>query len=126
MVHPPTAEGLVLCQKIIIEQRTGHRTLVNSMTKVWCRAFPSPPQRLEVYAVLRDGLGVGLMSFAITQMDNLEAIFARRWRMRFPDPLSIARLHLRPRVSFPASGRYQFSLLADGELVAQTFLTITP
>jgi hypothetical protein len=124
MVHPPTAVGLIVCERIIIEETTRHRTLVNSMTSVRFPTFPSPPQRIEVYAVLRDGQGEGMMSFTVTRLDLLEEIVEYSWPIRFRDPLHVVQVMLTlPGLSFPAPGRYQFALVADGDLVAQTFLT---
>lgn len=60
------------------------------------------------------------MTLVVSRLDTMEDVFERRWPMKFSDPLRDVRLLLRlSALSFPAPGRYQFTLLADGEWVAQ-------
>jgi hypothetical protein len=125
MVRRPNAVGLLLCEKIIIEENTRNVTLVNIVKRVSCKTFPSPPQQLGVFAVLTDGSGSVPLSLVVSRLDTLEEIAARQWSMQFTDPLREVRLVLRlSALSFPAPGRYQFSLLADGEWVAHTVIQV--
>jgi hypothetical protein len=65
------------------------------------------------------------MSLVVSRLDKLEDISENRWSMKFTDPLRDVRLVLRlPGLSFPAPVRYQFALLAEGELVAQCVLQV--
>jgi hypothetical protein len=57
MLQRPTALGLILCQQVIVESRTHHMTLVNTLTHLRWPTFPSPPQKYIAYAVLTDGIG---------------------------------------------------------------------
>jgi hypothetical protein len=127
MVQPPTASGLILCEQVIIEEKTRNVSLVNTMGRLHCSTFPSPPQRLVIYAALTNGMGEGTMSLVVSRLDMLEEVDQRRWQMRFTSPLRIVRLMLRPpALSFPAPGQYQYTSFADGEWVAQTILEVTP
>jgi hypothetical protein len=126
MLQAPTASGLTLCEKVIIEEGTRNATLVNSIIHLRVRTFPSPLMRFVVSAVLSDGIGEATMSLIVSRLDTLEDINERHWQMRFPDPLHVVRLRLRsPFLSFPAPGRYEFALLADGDRVAQMVLKVT-
>jgi hypothetical protein len=125
MLQRPNVVGLTLCEQVIIEEKTHNVTVVNSVSRYRSRTFPTPPQRFVVYAVLTDGMGEGAMSLIISRLDTLEDIEERHWRMRFPNPLSVVRLVFRfANVSFPVPGRYQLSLFADGEWVAQSVVRI--
>ena len=65
------------------------------------------------------------MSLGVAPLDTLENVHESRWSMRFRDPLRDVRLIVRlPPLEFPAPGRYQFSLTADGAWVAQTLLQV--
>jgi hypothetical protein len=122
----PNAVGLILCEKVVIEERTRNATLVNHITRFPGRTFPTPPQSFVVYAVLTDGLGDATMSLVASRLDTFEDIAVHEWPKAFSDPLRDIRLVLRlAHLSFPAPVRYQFSLLADGEWVAQCVLQVT-
>lgn len=45
MVQRPNAVGLILCEQVVLEEGTRNATLVNSMTRLRSKTFPSPPQR---------------------------------------------------------------------------------
>jgi hypothetical protein len=125
MLQRPNAVGLTLCEQVIIAEKTRNVTLVNGGNRLRCKIFPSSPQRLVVYVVLTDGLGLAKMSLVMSRLDTLEDVFEKRWAMRFVDPLREVRLVLRlPVLCFPAPVRYQFALLAEGELVAQCVLQV--
>jgi hypothetical protein len=120
MASRPVAVGMALCDYVIIEQETKKVSLIGNFTRAKVREFPGPPDPFSVYAVLTDGLGDVTIELVIARLDTGEEIYNRRYVVRFPDKLSDARLHVRmQRYSFPAPGYYQFTLLADGEWLAQ-------
>lgn len=120
MIQRPVAIGLALCEQAIVEETTRNVTLVNCFTRLNLREFPTVAQRLTVYAALTDGLGEARISLIVTRLDTLEEVYVYHDRLSFPDPLQEVRLLFRLQdCSFPAPGRYQVTLLADGELVAQ-------
>ncbi len=86
MLQRPTASGLILCQEVIIEEKTRRATLVNTTDWLRCPTFPSPPQRLVAYAVLTDGLGDAEMALTVTRLDTLEEVDKKQLRARFSDP----------------------------------------
>jgi hypothetical protein len=58
-------------------------------------------------------------------LETLEETFAREQEVRFSDPLQEVRILFRlGQLPFPRAGRYQFTLLADGELVANQVLRV--
>jgi hypothetical protein len=126
MLQRPTALGLILCQEVIIEEGTRRATLVNTMSWLRCKTFPSPPHQVVAYALLTDGMGDASMALTITRPDTLEELAEHRWRMSFTDPLRPVPIRARySNLSFPVAGRYAFNLFADGELVTQTVLQVS-
>jgi hypothetical protein len=100
-------------------------TVVNTFRRLRCSAFPSPPQRMVVHAVLTDGLGDATISVVISRLDTLEEVSQHDWQVRFKDPLSAIRFIIRlPAVSFPIPASDQVSLLADGEWLAPYVLHV--
>ena len=127
MIHFPSAWRLVLCEQAVVEEKTRNVTLVNSFSRLRCPSFPSPAARFVTYALLSGELGDATMSLVVSRLDTLEDVHEARWQMKFRDRLRPIRLVLRlSRLSFPAPVRYQFSLMADGEEVAQTVLEVSP
>jgi hypothetical protein len=60
------------------------------------------------------------MELVVVRLDTGEEVYSRRHVVRFSDKLAEWRLHLRVRdCAFPVPGHYQFTLLADGEWLAQ-------
>jgi hypothetical protein len=110
----------------IVEENTRNITTVNHFTRLRVESFPSPPQRFTVYSVLTDGLGeVGLV-LRVVRLDTLEDVYYRSWSMAFRDPLDQVRLVLRVSAcSLPVAGRYQVTLEADEDLIAQCVLTVS-
>ena len=127
MTPQPVALGLNLCEKVIVEKGTNNVTLVSNFTKLIVEEFPSPPQRFAVYAALTDGLGDATINLVVTHLDTDEVINTYRASVHFPDRLFEVRVLFRlSECSFPAPGRYQFSLLIDGEWIAHRQLEVFP
>jgi hypothetical protein len=125
MIQRPNAVGLILCEKVIIEEGTRSMTLVSNFGRLIVDEFPSPPQHFTVYAILTDGLGPMTLALVIAHLDELETIYQRSWETIWKDPLREIRMLARVRsCSFPSPGRYQVSLLANNELITQSVLDV--
>jgi hypothetical protein len=65
------------------------------------------------------------LELVIQRADDLEEVYRRSFPMRLTYQLETMSCRLRVRdYSFPDTGPYQISLLVDGELIAQSRLTI--
>lgn len=120
MIHRPVAIGLTVCEQVIVEEKTRNVTLVNCFRRLHLREFPASPQRLAIHAILTDGLGTGTIRLVVTSLDLLEDIYAHDIGVTFSDPLQEIRVLFRPSssLSFPEAGRYEISLLVDGQSIA--------
>jgi hypothetical protein len=126
MIQRPNAVGLILCQQGVVDEITGNVTLVNCFNRLTFRDFPTPPRQFMVYAVLTDGLGEMDLSVTVEGLDELTVRQRVSWHETFADPLrELRRLVRITECSFPSPGRYQVSLLAEGEWVAQCVLTLS-
>ena len=125
MVPPPIALGLLLCEKVIVEEGTKNVTLVNTFTKLRVDGFPSLPQHFAVYAALTAGLGQATMVLAVTHLDTDQEVYSYQNTVSFPDRLAEVRVLIRVNgCSFPAPGKYQLMLLIDGKWVAHRHLQV--
>ena len=119
MKHTPVAIGLLLCEQVIIEEHTRNITPVNCFTRRTVERFPSETLPFVVFAILADGLGDMRLEVLIHRLDTLEEVYRTAVSFRFTDPLQNVRFTLRIRdCSFPISGHYQVTLLADREMIA--------
>lgn len=126
MKQIPVAIGLLLCEQIIVEERTRNVMPVNCFTRRAVDRFPSVPFPFVSYSIITDGQGDVALSLAIQRLDTLEDVYRRRLAVRFVNPLLEARCVFRIRdCSFPIPGGYLVSLFADGELIAQKGFLVT-
>jgi hypothetical protein len=125
MIQRPTAIGIILCEQAIVAKGTDAVTLVNCFHRLWARSFPTPRARFVMATELTDGLGTWDLTQLIACPDTLEPIFLQTGQVRFTDPLARHRSWVRvDGLSFPIPGRYQVSMLANGEPVAQCVLQL--
>jgi hypothetical protein len=126
MVPIPTAFGMTLCEKVIVEEGTRRITLVNSFTKLPVSQFPSSPQALAVYAALIDGEGGGTITVVAHRPDTGDEVYTATRSIHFPDRLR--EMHVFLRISdmvFPIAGPYQLTLFVDGQWVAHRRLRVS-
>jgi hypothetical protein len=65
------------------------------------------------------------MELSLVRLDTDAKVLTWRQPMHFPDKLAVVYYHARlHRCTFPAAGMYLFTLLADGEWVAQRRLHV--
>jgi hypothetical protein len=127
MIQRPTAISLLVCEQVIVEENTRNVTLVNCYRRLHLREFPAFPKRMVIHAILTDGLGRGTIRLAVTRLDTLEDIYAHDIDATFSDPLQEVRLLFRPSslLSFPEAGRYEISLLMEGQSIAHRVLEVS-
>jgi hypothetical protein len=119
MAVQPVAVGLVLCDQVIVEERTRKASLIGTFAGIRATSFPALADPFSVFAVLTDGSGDVTISLVVSRLDTGENFFTSRSQLSFSDPLAEVQYHLRlKRFLLPAPGHYQFTLLADGEWVA--------
>ena len=82
MSHRPIAIGLLLCEQIIVDERTKNVTPVNCFTLRTAETFPwtSPP--FTVLAWLTDGEGEVQLEIIIEDINSLEVVYRTSSRMR--------------------------------------------
>jgi hypothetical protein len=125
MAHRPIVRSLLLCEQLVIEEGTRNFTLVNCFSHLYAERFPSHPFRFVIHAVLGNGLGDMNLDVVISRLADFEEVFRRLSRIHLEDRLRDYRLWVRlGSFVFPAPGVYQVSLEVDGDLLAQTPLTL--
>jgi hypothetical protein len=116
---------MTLCDYVIFEEKTGKVSLIGGFNSISADRFPVVAQPFSVFATLNKGFGDGTINLVISRLDTGQDVFDYRGKIRFPDKLTLVFFHARLRqCRFPAPGQYQFTLLVDGEWVAQRRLQV--
>src|SRR5436190_9342158 len=125
MSQRPLAVTLLLCEQIIVDDKTKRITPVNCFSRWIIEGSLTEPQSFHVLSVLTSGHGSMQAALMVDRLDTGETIFLREFAARFADPLQQYRCMLKlRRVRFPVGGVYQASLFMDGETVASTRFSV--
>ena len=123
----PVAIGLSVCELVIQDASTGHPSLINRVTRLRVRSFPTPPQRLSVFAALTNGFGDIPIRIEVEPPDGGMPIRERTVVVDFTDRLDevwfVVELN---DLVFPEPGAYQVSLFAETEPLARSLLRVFP
>jgi hypothetical protein len=118
MKQRPVAIRLVLCEQVIVDEKTRNATPVNCFHSRELEVFPGQATFCAL-TWLTDGLGEMLVEMVVESLDSLEEVFRLERNVQFTDPLHEMRCAARIRhCRFPVPGYYQVSLLIDRELIA--------
>jgi hypothetical protein len=118
MVPPPVVLGFILCEKIIVEEKTKNLTLVSTFNKLVVEDFPST-RPLALYAVFTGGLGRATIDVEISSLGSDEVIHELQRSVHFPNRLTDVQALFRINdCTFTEPGKYQIVLRVDGEAVA--------
>jgi hypothetical protein len=125
MIQSPKALGLFLCDQAHFEHETLKPSLIGIFDGIAVDAFPSPPQRFDVFAALTDGLGDATLHLVATHLETDRQVYAHSMEYAFVNPLRVVNLRIKVRAcSFPDPGTYAFALWADEEVIAQTRIRV--
>src|SRR5207244_3355115 len=116
---------LTICEKVIVEEGTKNVTLVSTFTKLLADTFPTSPQKFTVYTVLTGGVGDGIIDLIVRDLETDQVVHEARLPVRFSDRLMELRVLFRvTSCVFPSPGAYQFTLLLDGDWLAQRRINV--
>ncbi len=125
MASTPVAIGMTVCDYMIVEEDTKKVSLIGSFSVLRVPAFPATAPDMAVYALLTGGQGNVTVEVKLARLDTLAEVIVDRFPLHFLSKLAEIICSTRLRgLLFPVPGYYQFTLLVDGEWVAQKRLRI--
>jgi hypothetical protein len=115
-VQQPKAISLVLADKVIFEHGTQKPYLLGIFTGLAVEAFPTVPQRFDIFAALTDGLGDVTITLSVVHLDADQEVYSQTMTVGFGDPLQIVNVRFRIRqLVFDTPGSYLFALAVGTE-----------
>lgn len=126
MIKKPMAVGLKVCEKAVVESKTGNVTLVNCLRRLRVKRFPAKAPSLSAFVSVTDGQGSCQLKIVVYHLATMDEIVAHEWMAEFSDPLR-ERWFLLPLgpIEFPVAGRYEVGLFADGELTTRSVIDVS-
>lgn len=118
MSHVPTAIGILLCDRVIVDESSQNVTAVDCFN---VRRLDSIPGESTFFALawLAGGEGELSAEILINRLDTLEEVYRGAKTLTFKNRLHDARFQARIRsCMFPVAGYYEIILLIYGELIA--------
>jgi hypothetical protein len=120
MTSQPTARGLLLCDYVLVEERTRKVSFIGAFDRLRASSYPALVQPFSVYAAMIGGQGSATLKLSVTRLDTDQEVYYREETITFPARLEVSRVHFRlTQFVFPAPGWYEFVLLVDRTWVAQ-------
>lgn len=119
MVPTPTCVGLVLCEKVVVEDRSHNLTLVNCFHRLLIDDTPYTADPFYLYFRLADGRGDGKLTIKIIEPKNLSVAHEAWMTVQFDDPTESMRFVFPVSgCTFEPAGRHHVTLTVDDELAA--------
>ena len=125
--YPPAVVGMTICRDFLRDPTSGNYTVIRSFTGHPVGEFPGAGEPFCVFSLLTDAVGETETELIVTWFGEDEIVeYARARRtVRFPDPLRLVEYVLRfDQFPLPGPGVYLFTLLADGEWLAQKAIRV--
>jgi hypothetical protein len=96
MNHLPVAIGLVLCEQVIVDEKTRNLTPVNCFGSLKLEVVPGTAS-FHVVVWLADGLGEMPVELVVRRLDSLDEVMRLERRLKFEDRLIDMRFTARIR-----------------------------
>ena len=123
---PPVVLAIVICDLIIRDELTKKLTMVGVFSTVYGLKLPVVlGGGMSVYAALTDGRGEYRNRIVVKHLESDTIVFQAEGPLAFQNPHQVVELNMKlPQVSFPHWGRYEISLLSEGNLLGGRTFTV--
>jgi hypothetical protein len=115
---PPVCKAILLCDRVIIDARTGEYTVIGIFDQFEVAAFPGRTRGFAVYVQLTSGIGSYEISFEIQDLQNntTAARTSSGPKVEFPDRSAKAHMIAElPAIPLAHPGIFDFVVLANGQ-----------
>lgn len=121
MQPTPVVKAFLVCDYVIHEQETNKKSCIGIFHQVNAQKFPCRHGQLSIYANITEAEGEYAFELLLVNLNDGKVIGnGRTPGLRIPDRLQTVELAFRlQNIVFPEEGKYEFRLLANGDLLAQ-------
>lgn len=119
MAQVPVAEGVMLCECVVVAEGTRNLTIVNSFSERIVDNIPSEPISFVLVAMLTDGTDEVEIETVITWLEDHDEVYRGSRRLSFLDPLETMSFVVRiNNFEFLVPGAYEIALISDNQTIA--------
>ena len=117
----PIVQAFLVCDSVILDSFTRKKSIIGTFTHLWAARFPCQHPQMGVYFCLTDAEGQYEFELRLVYLDQDQLIGkASLPQVEIKDRLQIHDFGVNiPSLVFPAPGRYEFRLFANGYFVTQ-------
>ena len=117
----PIVQAFLVCDSVILDSFTRKKSIIGTFTHLWAPRFPCQHPQMGVYFCLTDAEGQYEFELRLVYLDQDQLIGkASLSSVEIKDRLQIHDFGVNiPSLVFPAPGRYEFRLFANGYFVTQ-------
>jgi hypothetical protein len=121
----PYPLAILLCDQIIVDERSKKKTLVGVFDTVYAKQFPATHRRLSVYVRLTDAEGQYQLRMDYVQIKTDKLLgHAEIPAVSLPDRLKTHELVMEfPPIKIPEAGDYEFRLWANNRYIGRARFT---
>ena len=125
MTPAPTAQGLIICERVIVDRDTGNPSCIGIFSHLDSSEFPLQAPSFHTFSSLTNAQGRGIIKLVISDLRDLTTHAEYPFPIEFDD--RFGTIHFNLRISdwvYPEAGVYSFELLVDEDLIAQTVVAV--
>jgi hypothetical protein len=105
MTPTPTAIGLWICERVVIEQGTRNPSVIAAFDGLGVEQFPARPLPFSVFSTLTDAVGRGTISLRVCSLQSGDLIYRNDRRFTSTGRLTAVNIHFRVEtIIFPVQG----------------------
>jgi hypothetical protein len=126
MPSRPNVKAILICDQIIHEFGTNKKSLIGIFEEIHLPKFPARYPRIAVYVNLTDAHGKYALELRLLGTDDGKQLGAGKTpEVEIDSPLRTCEFALQiQNLQFPKAGKYEFHVLANGELLATKTFTV--
>lgn len=123
----PSIQAFLVCESVICEAGTNKKTIVGTFTHIKSQSFPVVMPQIGLYLCFTDAEGKYLFEVELHSLNGGVRLGGGKIpsSIEIKDRLMITDVGIALKnVVFPAPGRYEFLLKANGVVIAQKDFTV--
>jgi len=117
----PVVKAFLVCDYVIHEQQTNKKSCIGIFHQIQGGTFPCRHGQLSIYANITEAEGEYVFELLLVNLKDAKVLGSGATpKLAVPHRLHTAEIAFQlQNIVFPNPGKYEFRLIANGELIAQ-------